>query len=85
MAKSKKRKYTYQEKVKYHEHCDRNPKQHGIKSGSPRQMYSMGFADASYGDSHNNFDAVRDEFGIKPAVSYFHGFERSQRERSGGK
>ena len=70
----KKKRYSVEEKYRYHSSRDRSPAKHGIVFGSPSHCYSAGFADAFHG--RNNTGAISSEFGKKSGKAYKLGYQR---------
>ena len=57
------KRYSCEEKYKYHSARDSAPGRVGLKFCGGKHMYSFGFADGFKG--HNNASGVRGEFGKK--------------------
>ena len=72
-----KKKYTPEEKYRYHKSRERSCGKYGIKFGSPAHCYSSGFADAFHGrDNTGGYDA---EFGKKSGNAYALGYKRGRK------
>ena len=74
------KKYSFEQKYKYHMKRDRNCSSFGIKYGSPKQFYSMGFVDGA--DGRNNSSTVSHKFGNKSGFAYDAGYKRARAEIS---
>lgn len=73
----KKKKYSAEDKFKYHFSRDMAPGRFNLKYGGSKHCYSFGFCDAF--DSRNNYGAVKREFGKKSALAYNLGRIKGQR------
>ena len=69
-----KKRFSPEERYKYHNSRDRNPSKYGIKRGGAKNCYSAGFADAFA--KVNNVKSVRNEFGAVSAGAYSLGLKR---------
>ena len=74
---SKSKKYTIEERLKYHSNRSRAPGRFNIEFGGPKHSYSDGFREAFWG--HNNESATRGEFGKKSGNAYAAGYKRGDK------
>ena len=72
----KNKKFSLKDRIAYHRDRDRNYKKYGIKYGSPRYSYSIGFSDGI--DHLDNSASVKREFGSRSARAYNFGRKRGK-------
>ena len=70
----RRKKYTAEQKFKYHDSRDRACGRFGLKFGSPKHCYSSGFADAFSGI--DNSSGTKREFGKQSGNAYVIGHKR---------
>lgn len=72
-----KKKYSSEEKFRYHNDRYYSCGKYGLKFGGTKHCYSVGFRDAFKG--RNDVGAVKSEFGRKSARAYTLGFKRGEK------
>ena len=73
---AKKKKFTSEEKYRYHSSREVACGKYGLKFGGPKHSYSIGFSD---GFHHiDNSSAMRSEFGKRSGASYSIGNKRGK-------
>lgn len=79
MAKRKRffKKYTAEEKFRYHRKLDSAPGPNGLKYGGAKHCYSAGFVEAFHGT--NNASAIGFEFGKRSGKAYELGYKRGRK------
>lgn len=79
MAKKKyksRKKYTAEQKYRYHSSREVSCGKYGLKYGGPRHCYSVGFADGF--KSINNTGGIKGEFGKRSSNAYAIGNKRGK-------
>ncbi len=71
------KKYSAEEKFRYHASRSVSCGKHGIKYGSPSHCYSDGFCEAFH--SRNNTSGVTSQFGKKSGNAYSLGYKRGRK------
>ena len=68
------KRYSTEDKLKYHTKRDLNPKGFGLVFGEPKHSYSMGYLDGFDGTNNSRF--VESHYGKRSSISYEFGRKR---------
>ena len=74
------KKFSLQEKIKYHRRRDRDPSLFGLKNTDPKRAYSDGFVDG-IDSNRNDRNFYKNFAGLKAANAYSFGRARGRKIR----